>query len=150
MSDERLAIFAEGLFAKHNGKTAHGVIRYGTREVVAVIDSTQAGRTTDEVVPFSLHPVPIVATLREALDRGATTVLVGVAPTGGKLDPAWRAMLVQAIGSGLHLEAGLHTQLSEDPELRRAPAARASPCATCARFPPISRSPRAPTAVPTT
>ena len=115
MSDERLAIFAEGLFAKHNGKTAHGVIRYGTREVVAVIDSTEAGRTTDEVVPFSLHPVPIVATLREALDRGATTVLVGVAPTGGKLDPAWRAMLVDAIGSGLHLEAGLHTQLSEDP-----------------------------------
>ena len=28
-------------------------------------------------------------------------------------------MLVDAIGSGLHLEAGLHTQLSEDPELRR-------------------------------
>ena len=120
MSGERLAIFAEGLFAKHNGKTAHGVIRYGTREVVAVIDSTQAGRTTDEVVPFSLHPVPIVGTLREAIDLGATTVLVGVAPTGGKLDPAWRAMLVQAIGAGLHLEAGLHTQLSEDAELRRA------------------------------
>ena len=42
---EKLAIFAEGLFAAHNGKTAHGVIRYGTRDVVAVIDSTQAGRT---------------------------------------------------------------------------------------------------------
>ena len=40
---ERLAIFAEGLFAKHTGKTAHGVIRYGTREVVAVIDSSCAG-----------------------------------------------------------------------------------------------------------
>jgi len=39
---ERLAIFAEGLFAAHNGKTAHGVIRYGTRDVVAVIDSTCA------------------------------------------------------------------------------------------------------------
>ena len=43
----RLAIFAEGLFAKHTGKTAHGVIRYGTREVVAVIDSTCAGRTAE-------------------------------------------------------------------------------------------------------
>jgi uncharacterized NAD-dependent epimerase/dehydratase family protein len=117
---ERLAIFAESLFAGHHGKTAHGVIRYGTREVVAVIDSTQAGRTAAEVVPFALRDVPIVATLREAIDRGASTVLVGVAPTGGKLDPSWRAMLREAIAAGLHVEAGLHTQLSEDPELRRA------------------------------
>jgi uncharacterized NAD-dependent epimerase/dehydratase family protein len=43
-----------------------------------------------------------------------------VAPTGGKLDPTWRAMLLEAIAAGLHVEAGLHTQLSEDPELRRA------------------------------
>ena len=49
---ERLAIFAEGLFAKHSGKTAHGVIRYGNRDVVAVIDSTCAGRTANEVEPF--------------------------------------------------------------------------------------------------
>jgi uncharacterized NAD-dependent epimerase/dehydratase family protein len=117
---EKLAIFAEGLFAKHNGKTAHGVIRYGTREVVAVIDSTEAGRTAVEVVPFALRDVPIVATLAEALEFGPTALLVGVAPTGGKLDPAWRAMLREAIAAGLHVEAGLHTQLSEDPELRRA------------------------------
>ena len=121
---EKLAIFAEGLFAKHNGKTAHGVIRYGTREVVAVIDSTQAGRTADEVVPFCLRPVPIVATLGEAVERGAGALLIGVAPTGGRLDPAWRATLMEAISAGLHLEAGLHTQLSEDPELRRAATRR--------------------------
>jgi uncharacterized NAD-dependent epimerase/dehydratase family protein len=117
---DRLAIFAEGLFAGHHGKTAHGVIRYGTREVVAVIDSTAAGRTAAEVVPFCVRDVPIVATLREALDLGASELLVGVAPTGGKLDPAWRAVLLEAIDAGMHLEAGLHTQLSEDPELRRA------------------------------
>jgi uncharacterized NAD-dependent epimerase/dehydratase family protein len=117
---ERLAIFAEGLFAAHNGKTAHGVIRYGTRDVVAVIDSTQAGRTAVEVVPFCVREVPIVATLREAIDAGANALLIGVAPTGGKLDPSWRAALLEAIDAGLHLEAGLHTQLSEDPELRRA------------------------------
>jgi uncharacterized NAD-dependent epimerase/dehydratase family protein len=117
---EKLAIFAEGLFAAHNGKTAHGVIRYGTRDVVAVIDSTQAGRTAVEVVPFSLHSVAIVGTLTEAIKLGANALLIGVAPTGGKLDPAWRAVLLEAIGAGLHVEAGLHTQLSEDPELRRA------------------------------
>jgi uncharacterized NAD-dependent epimerase/dehydratase family protein len=121
---EKLAIFAEGLFAKHNGKTAHGVIRYGTREVVAVIDSTQAGRTASDVVPFCLKPVPIVATLSEAVELGAGALLIGVAPTGGKLDPAWRSMLLEAIAARLHIEAGLHTQLSEDPELRRAATRR--------------------------
>jgi uncharacterized NAD-dependent epimerase/dehydratase family protein len=117
---ERLAIFAEGLFARHTGKTGHGVIRYGTREVVAVVDSTEAGRTASEVEPFCLRPVPIVATVREAIDRGATTLLIGVAPTGGKLDPSWRPALLEAIGAGLTLEAGLHTQLADDRELAAA------------------------------
>jgi uncharacterized NAD-dependent epimerase/dehydratase family protein len=117
---ERLAIFAEGLFAAPNGKTAHGVIRYGTRDVVAVIDSTEAGRSAAEVVPFALREVPIVATLRDAIDLGANALLVGVAPTGGRLDAGWRATLLEAIDAGLHIEAGLHTQLSEDPQLRRA------------------------------
>jgi uncharacterized NAD-dependent epimerase/dehydratase family protein len=117
---ERLAIFAEGLFAKHTGKTAHGVIRYGTRDVVAVIDSTCAGRTANEVEPFCLHPTPIVATLEEAIGRGADSLLIGVAPPGGKLDPAWRPTLLAAVNAGLSLEAGLHTQLADDPELRDA------------------------------
>jgi uncharacterized NAD-dependent epimerase/dehydratase family protein len=117
---ERLAIFAEGLFAKHTGKTAHGVIRYGTRDVVAVIDSSCAGRTANEVEPFALHPVPIVATLEEAIERGADSLLIGVAPAGGKLDPAWKPTLLAAIEAGMSLEAGLHTQLNEDPELREA------------------------------
>ncbi len=121
---ERLAIFAEGLFQQHSGKTAHGVIRYGTREVVCVIDSTLAGRTAVDVEPFCLRPVPIVATVREAIDMGAGTLLIGVAPTGGRLDPAWRPALLEAIGAGLDLEAGLHTELSADEELRDA-AARA-------------------------
>ena len=116
----RLAIFAEGLFAKHTGKTAHGVIRYGTREVVAVIDSSSAGRTASEVEPFCVKPVPIVATLEEALDHQPDTLLIGVAPPGGKLDPAWKAVLLAAIDAGLSLEAGLHTQLNDDPELRYA------------------------------
>ena len=59
---ERLAIFAEGLFESHSGKTAHGVIRYGNRDVVAVVDSTNAGRTAAEIEPFCVRDVPVVAT----------------------------------------------------------------------------------------
>jgi uncharacterized NAD-dependent epimerase/dehydratase family protein len=117
---ERLAIFAEGLFRRHTGKTAHGVIRYGTRDVVCVVDSTEAGRTAVEVEPFCLQPVPVLASVREAIDAGATALLIGAAPTGGKLDPAWRPALLEAIEAGLDLEAGLHTELGADQELRDA------------------------------
>ena len=120
---ERLAILAEGLFESHHGKTAHGVIRYGAREVAAVIDSSCAGRTASEVIPFCARPVPIVASLGEALRHDPTTLLLGVAPTGRWLDPAWRTLLLEALGAGLDVEAGLHHQLADDAELREAAAA---------------------------
>ncbi|HEY7630628.1 MAG TPA: DUF1611 domain-containing protein [Thermoleophilaceae bacterium] len=120
MSGEQLAVLTEGLFDDHHAKTAHGVIRYGTREVVAVVDSSQAGRTASEVVPFCEKPVPIVATIEEAVDRGAETMLIGIAPTGGKLDPSLRSLVLEAIDRGLNVEAGLHTILADDPEFSAA------------------------------
>ena len=130
---ERLAIFAEGLFARHTGKTGHGVIRYGTREVVAVVDSTQAGRTASEVVPFCLHPVPIVASVREAIERGATVLLIGVAPTGGKLDPAWRAGAARGDrGRALARGRPAHPARRRPRAGRPPPSATAWSCATCA------------------
>ncbi len=119
-TDERLAILAEGLFDDHHAKTAHGVIRYGRRDVVAVIDSRLRGRTAVEVVPFCRREVPIVASVAECVERGASCLLIGVAPTGGRLEPRWREILLEAIDSGLDLEAGLHTLLGDDPELRAA------------------------------
>jgi uncharacterized NAD-dependent epimerase/dehydratase family protein len=49
--DRRYAIFAEGWFTSRHAKTAHGLMRYGKDEVVAVVDSTLAGRTVGEVMP---------------------------------------------------------------------------------------------------
>ena len=145
----KIAIFAEGLFEHHSGKTAHGVIRYGTREVVAVVDSTHAGRTAVEVEPFCLKPVPMVASVREAIELGAESLLIGVAPTGGKLDPAWRPALLEALAAGLDLEAGLHTELAADPELRAAAERsgatlrdlRAAPADLTVPLGPASRAP---------
>jgi D-glutamate N-acetyltransferase len=117
MSDT-LAIFAEGLFRTPNGKTGHGVIRYGQREVAAVIDSTLAGRRADEVIPYCAHPVPIVATVGEAAALGARRLLIGVAPSGGRLTPEWRVALADAMERGMDVEAGLHTELAEDHALR--------------------------------
>jgi uncharacterized NAD-dependent epimerase/dehydratase family protein len=119
MSD-RLALFTDGHFDQRDAKTAHGVLRYGTREVVAVVDARSAGRTAAEVVPYARRDVPIVATVAEAVALGANVLAIGVAPFGGALTAAWRAALLEAIASGLDVEAGLHTVLAEDADLASA------------------------------
>src|SRR3954470_24210837 len=119
----RLAILAEGQFGVHHGKTAVGVIRYGPDDVVAVIDSTQAGGNVSSILPG--RDIPIVATLDEALAREPRpdTLLIGIAPTGGRLPDAWRATILAAIRAGLDVLSGLHTFLGDDPEFAAAAAA---------------------------
>jgi uncharacterized NAD-dependent epimerase/dehydratase family protein len=126
-AERRLVILAEGNFGYHHGKTAMGVIRFGQDKVVAVIDSTQAGRNVREWLGDSgRFDIPIVASLNDALGfvPRANALLVGIAPTGGKLPDDWRAVILSAIRSGLDIHSGLHTFLGDDPEF--ADAARSA------------------------
>jgi len=119
----RLVILTEGQWHIHNAKTATGVIRFGGDDVVALLDSTIAGRNVDEWLPG--HDIPAVATLGEALasPRGRPdALLIGIAPTGGRFPEAWRATILEAIRAGLDILSGLHTFLGDDPEFRAAAA----------------------------
>jgi uncharacterized NAD-dependent epimerase/dehydratase family protein len=107
---ERLLILAEGFSGDpHYGKTARGVLAYGERPVIALLDSTRAGETQSGV--------PVVASVNDALCFNPTTALVGVATQGGRFPPEWRELLKTAISKGLHLENGLHEFLADDEEL---------------------------------
>ena len=119
-----LVILAEGEFAPHSAKTAYGVIRYGRDAVVAVIDSTRAGQDVDAYLAG--HDVPIVASLADALalPTPPDALLIGIAPTGGRLPAAWRAVILAAIDAGLEVRSGLHTFLGDDPGFAAAAAAR--------------------------
>ncbi|MBI3750810.1 MAG: DUF1611 domain-containing protein [Chloroflexi bacterium] len=122
-SDRRLVILTEGEFGPHHAKTAWGVIRFGTDPIAAILDSTIAGRNVAEWLPG--HDIPAVATLAEALamPEAPNALLIGIAPTGGKLPASWRATILQAIAAGLDIESGLHTFLGDDPEFSAAAAA---------------------------
>jgi uncharacterized NAD-dependent epimerase/dehydratase family protein len=122
----RLVILTEGHFSVHDAKTAIGVIRYGSDSVVALLDSMIAGRNVAEWLPG--HDIPVVASVAEALALPAppTALLIGIAPTGGKLPPAWRTIIRDAIDAGLDVLSGLHQFVGDDPEFAAAAAERGS------------------------
>lgn len=116
--ERKIVALAEGAFDLLEAKTAVGVMRYGRDPVVAVIDSSHAGKMAAEIVGTGTG-VPIVASLSEALSRApqANTLLLGTAPRGGILPNAWRAQIVQAMHAGLDIMSGLHYFLADDPEM---------------------------------
>ena len=116
----RLVILTEGQFGVHDAKTAWGVIRYGRDDIVAILDSTMAGRNLSEFMPS--RDIPFVGTLGEALEGPVRPdgLLIGIAPTGGKLPPEWRATILEAINAGLDIHSGLHQFLGDDEEFAAA------------------------------
>ena len=104
----------------------YGVIRYGRDDVAAVIDSTRAGQNVDAYLPG--HDIPIVATLADALaiEPPPDALLIGIAPTGGRLPQSWRTVILDAIAAGLDVLSGLHTFIGDDPEFAAAAAAAGS------------------------
>lgn len=117
----RIAILAEGAFEWHYGKTATGVIRYGKDTVVAVIDSTKAGKDVSQALGGSFGKgIPVVRNIHEALMYQPDTLLIGIAPMGGALPKEWHWQLLTAIEAGLDIISGLHVFVADDDELRAA------------------------------
>ena len=115
----KLAILAEGQFTPATAKTAIGVLRYAPFEVVAVVDSTRAGKDAAECVGVGAG-VPVVATVDEAVARGATVLLIGTAAAGGRIPDGYRPALARALGRGVEVWNGLHERVLADSGLAAA------------------------------
>jgi uncharacterized NAD-dependent epimerase/dehydratase family protein len=123
MIRERFLILADGQLGVFSSKTATSVLRYRGADVAAVLDREHAGMSTSRLLGVPVD-VPIVASFAEGLRLGPTALLIGIAPPGGALPAAWRALLGEALQAGLHLVSGLHTMLGDDPELSALAASR--------------------------
>ena len=84
---KRYVMLAEGAFDE-DAKTATGVLRYAERSTRRRdrLDPRRA-RSAPTTCRGLASDVPVVATLAEAMAIGPTTLLIGVAPAGGKLPP---------------------------------------------------------------
>jgi uncharacterized NAD-dependent epimerase/dehydratase family protein len=112
----RIAILAEGCFSPLGAKTAVCLVRYVPDEIVAVIDSSQAPATVQQLLGFG-GPIPVVASIGEALAHDPDILLLGTAPTGGQPPQGSREAVIEGIESGLHIVSGMHLFFGGDPEL---------------------------------
>jgi uncharacterized NAD-dependent epimerase/dehydratase family protein len=112
-----LIILTEGHTDPTTAKTASCILRYRPEEVVALLDSGQAGRTTDELLSVG-GKTPIVAKLSDA--PTANTLLIGIAPSGGRIPPAWKSIIHDALTRGMDVVSGLHEFIADNPEFAAA------------------------------
>lgn len=114
-------VWCDGSFDTPEGKTAHGLVRFTRRyRVRAVIDRKNAGADAGAILDGRPASIPVVADLEAALALAGGAVrslVIGLAPDGGRLPAAGRAIVEQALRAGLDVDSGLHDFLSDDPRL---------------------------------
>ena len=117
-------VYCEANFGRADGKTANGLVRHSERyEILSVIDSSQAGGDSGELLGDGPNGIPVVSDLATAIElRGATpdVLVFGVAPTSGMLSLDERGVLLDAMTQGISIVNGLHEFLNEDPEFAAA------------------------------
>jgi uncharacterized NAD-dependent epimerase/dehydratase family protein len=121
--DGKAIVYADGVFNTPGGKTAHGLVRFTERyEVTGVIDRTYAGKDAGEVLDGTKNGIMIFADLQSAVsnlgpDRGKGTLVIGLAPDGGRLPPEAKKVIRKALELGLNVDSGLHDFLYKDATL---------------------------------
>jgi uncharacterized NAD-dependent epimerase/dehydratase family protein len=119
--DGKALVFCDGAFNTPNGKTAHGLVRFTERyEVVGVIDKNYAGKDSGEVLDGKSNGILIFKSIESAekklLEKGIIpkTLVIGLAPDGGRLPTAAKATIRKALEMGWNIDSGLHDFLTND------------------------------------
>jgi len=114
-SSRRFCALIEGATQPMEPKTAAGLARFRPERLSAILDPARAGQSAASVLGVT-HPAPVVATLDQAQAVGANALLLGTAPVGGRVPPAWRRWMTGALERGWDLWSGLHEELRDDAE----------------------------------
>lgn len=124
--DGRALVYCAGAFNTPNGKTAHGLVRFTERyEVVGVLDPVYAGKDAGEVLDGKPNGIAIFSDIQEAVKvlgaKGSlpATLVIGLAPDGGRLPAEAREVISRALEMGWNVDSGLHDFLTNDKEFTR-------------------------------
>lgn len=117
--NRRMLVLTDGHSDPITAKTACSVLRYKADEVVGVLDAAAVGQTASELLGVG-GDIPVVADVASAAE--ANTLLIGIAPPGGKIPGHWRPIVLDAIRRGMNVLSGLHEFLCNDDEFAAAAA----------------------------
>ncbi|HBE72373.1 MAG TPA: DUF1611 domain-containing protein [Planctomycetaceae bacterium] len=115
--NRRIVLLTWGHSNPRTAKTATGLLRYCPSECVAIFDPDNAGMTAGQLLEIG-GDVPVIGQLADA--PPADTLVIGIAPPGGKIPEHWRPVLMEAIAQGMNILSGLHDFLSLDEQLMSA------------------------------
>lgn len=121
--DGKALVYCNGAFNTPNGKTAHGLVRFTERyEVVGVIDQNHAGKDAGLVLDGKPNGIPIFQDFDQAIEQLGTynqpkSLVVGLAPDGGRLPENAKSTLKKALQLGMNVDSGLHDFLYKDEAL---------------------------------
>lgn len=115
--DSRIALLMHEGTQSTMGKTGLALLRFSQSPIVAVIDYQAAGRSLPDLTGID-KPIPVVASLTEALTYTPDVLAIGIAPSGGKLPDPWFQEIEQAVKAGLSIINGLHTPIANHPALQ--------------------------------
>ncbi|WP_299632719.1 DUF1611 domain-containing protein [uncultured Roseobacter sp.] len=117
-------VYCEGNFGQVDGKTANGLVRHSQAyRILSVIDRRLKGLDSGQVLDKVSNDIPIVEDLEAAVTLEAhipDTLIYGMAPSTGKMSPADREIILDAIALGMNIVSGLHEYLGDDPEISSA------------------------------
>jgi uncharacterized NAD-dependent epimerase/dehydratase family protein len=108
---QKVALYMEGYIHSDYGKMGLGVVRYLQNPIVGIIDSQHAGSNINKEHPID-RDIPIFEKLDQVIDQGAEVLVLGIAPSGGKIPDTWLPLIKEALGRGLCIINGLHDQLA--------------------------------------
>lgn len=121
---ESAVVYCESHFAGIDGKTANGLVRHSEKyNVVAVIDSKQAGLDAGAVLDGQPNDIPICYDLADAIAKVGSVpdhFIIGIAPASGTLTRSERDRVLEAMNHGMNVVNGLHEFLGDDPEFSAA------------------------------
>ena len=109
-----VAVYMEGHIDSDYGKMGMGVVRYLKNPIVGIVDSKFAGKNINEINEFNdiKKDIKVYKNLKQVVELGAKVLILGIAPSGGKIPKEWDSIIEEAIDSGLSIVNGLHDLLS--------------------------------------
>lgn len=115
-------LLTAGILDQSNAKTAHGLIRTGSRyNIVGVIDENFAGKDAGYLLDKVHRNIKVYGSVNDFIANAGNKTdyaIIGVALPGGKIPVTMIDEIKQAIKGGISIVSGLHDFLSDIPELK--------------------------------